>query len=393
MKITGLKSFRVNLGGQVDWGTGHNKNWFFIKIYTDEGIDGLGEVFHSIDEPAEGALKKFERWLIGKDPTRIIHHWQAIYRGWRYPLGTATLSALSAVEQALWDISGKACGLPVYKMLGGPSRNRIRVYASATVMQGHDHQGRNLAESAKNVVKAGFTALKITPQPPDYASLSPQAVLEGSVARVKAVREAVGEAVDICLDYHGRSFSPIEAVRLARAVEPYNIFFLEEPALTENPDSLVEAKAKTTIPIAAGERCVTRSCMRELISKQAVHIIQPEPLANGGILETIKVAAMAEMYHIMVAPHQASSPVSLAVCAQVDAVIPNFLIQECNVDLEAPMARDLLNPLPRIEAGYLHLPDRPGLGIELNEEAARDYPPLPYDRPVIIGQDGSIGLE
>jgi galactonate dehydratase len=393
MKITGLKTFLVNLGGRVDWGTGHNKNWFFVKIYTDEGIDGLGEVFHSLDEPAVGALKKFERWLIGKDPTRIIHNWQAIYRGLRYPLGTATLSALSAVEQALWDISGKACGLPVYKMLGGPIRDRIRVYASATVMQGHDHQGQNLAKSAQKVAEAGFTALKITPQPPDYVSLSPQAVLAGSVARVKAVREAVGEAVDICLDYHGRSFSPIEAIRLARALEPYHIFFLEEPALTENPDSLVEAKAKTTIPIAAGERCVTRSCMRELISKQAVHIIQPEPLANGGILETIKVAAMAEMYHIMVAPHQASSPVSLAVCAQIDAVIPNFLIQECNVDLESSLARDVLNYLPQIEDGYLRLPDRPGLGIELNEDATKDYPGKPYDRPVIIGQDGAIGLE
>ena len=317
MKITGLKTFFANPGGQVTWGTGNTKNYVFVKVTTDAGIDGLGEAFHSLDEPVEGALRKFERWLVGQDPTCITHNWQAIYRGLRYPLGTAELSALSAVEHALWDIAGKAACLPVYKLLGGPTRDRIRVYAS-----GRFFSGRDLAGAARRLVEAGYTAVKFTPQPPDYAQKSAQAVLDDSVERVRAVREAVGGDVDICLDYHGRSFSPSEAVRLARALEPYNVFFLEEPALSENPDSLLEAKAKTSIPIAAGERAVLRGTMRELIAKQAVHIIQPEPTANGGILETIKLAAMAEMYHIMVAPHQACGPVSLTVCAHIDASIP-----------------------------------------------------------------------
>jgi galactonate dehydratase len=388
MRITSVKPFFVNPGGQVSWGTGNEKNYVFVKVYTDDGINGLGEAFHSLDEPIEGALSKFERWLVGKDPTRITHNWQAIYRGLRYPLGTATLSALSAVEHALWDIAGKTCWLPIYKMLGGPARDRIRVYASGRFFGGGD-----LVAAARRVADAGYTALKFAPQPPDYAQKSRQAALTESVARVRSVREAVGEEVDVCLDYHGRSFSPIEAIRLARALEPYNIFFLEEPALTENPDSLVEAKTKTSIPIAAGERAVTRDTMRELIARQAVHIIQPEPTANGGILETIKLAGMAEMYHIAVAPHQACGPVSLAVCAHIDASIPNFQIQELNLDLDEQCLKDVLINTLQVENGYLELSEEPGLGIKLKEEAVNDYAFKPYDRPVVVNQDGSIGLE
>jgi galactonate dehydratase len=378
MKIAAVKTFMVNPGHRVPWGTGYGKNYAFVKVYTDAGIDGLGEAFHSLDEPIEGTIRKFERWLIGKDPTRIAYNWSAIYRGLRYPLGTAELAALSAVEHALWDIAGKACGLPVYKMLGGPTRNHIRVYASPNAFVGN-----TLVEQAKNAVAAGFTALKFAPQPDEYATKSTDQVLTESIQRVQMVREAVGKEIDICLDYHGRSFSPADAIRLAKALEPYNIFFLEEPALSENPDSLVEAKAKTNIPIAAGERCVTRDSMRQLIEKRAVHIIQPEPTANGGILETVKLAAMAELNHVVVAPHHACGPVALAVCTHIDATIPNFLIQECNVDLNSQCVRDVIVNPPRIENGFLTLPDLPGLGAELNEGAVRDYPP----------RDGSIGLE
>jgi galactonate dehydratase len=388
MQITGLRPFFVNPGGIASWGTGHVKNYVFVKVYTDAGIDGLGEAFHSLDEPIEGALRKFERYLVGRDPTRIQHNWQAIYRGLRYPLGTAELAALSAVEHALWDIAGKACGLPVYKMLGGETRDRIRLYASPGALKGAD-----LAEAAAGAVRRGFTALKITPQPNDYPGKPAQLVLRESLERVAAVRNAVGPDVDIALDYHGRSFSPVEAVRLAQALSPYNIFFLEEPALSESPDSLVEVKAKTTIPIAAGERCVTRADMRRLIEKRAVDIFQPEPTANGGILETFKLAALAEMQQIVVAPHQACGPVSLAVCAHIDASIPNFLIQELNFDLDSQCLRDVISRMPTIRDGYLQLPERPGLGVELNEDAAAAYPARPYDRPLIACADGSIGLE
>ena len=395
MKITHLKVFVANPGRRVSWGTGWGHNSVLVKIYTDEGIEGLGEAFHSLDEPIEGSLRKFERWLIGKDPTRILHNWQAIYRGLRYPLGTAELAGLSAVELALWDIAGKACGLPVYKMLGGPTRDRVRLYASGYLCQPRHfgRAGENLVGACRECVESGFTAVKFTPQPDDYKGKSPEYVHRMAVERVRSVREAVADSVDICLDYHGRSFSVTEAVRLAQAIEPYHPMFLEEPALTENPDALVEAKMKTTIPIAGGERCNSRERLRELLEKRALHVLQPEPTCNGGILETVRWAFMCELYHVMLAPHQACGPVSLMACGHIDASISNFLIQECNVDVDDPFLRDLFSPMPVIVDGYLELPDGPGLGIELNEEALPKYPRKPYDRPVIIQQDGAIGLE
>ena len=395
MKITHLKVFVANPGRKVTWGTGWGKNTILVKIYTDEGIDGLGEAFHSLDEPIEGALRKIERWLKGKDPTRILHNWQGVYRGLRYPLGTAELSALSAVEQALWDIAGKACGLPVYKMLGGPTRDRVRLYASGYLCQPRHFQlpGDDLVGAATGCVAKGFTAVKFTPQPDDYEGKSPEYVHRAAVERVRSVREAVGDDIEICLDYHGRSFSVTEAVRLAQAVEPYHPMFLEEPALTEDPDALVEARRKTSIPIAGGERCNTRAGLREVLEKRALHILQPEPTCNGGILETVKWAFLCELGHVVLAPHQACGPVSLLACAHIDAAIDNFLIQECNVDVEDPFFKDLFSPMPVIRDSHLELPDRPGLGIELNEDAVKKYPRKPADRPVILRHDGAIGLE
>ena len=395
MKITHLNVFVANPGHKVSWGTGWGKNTILVKVYTDETIDGLGEAFHSLDEPIEGALLKFERWLKGKDPTQILHNWQALYRGLRYPLGTAELAALSAVEQALWDIAGKACGLPVYRMLGGPTRNRIRLYASGYLCQPRhfNRPGDDLVEACQATVRRGFTAVKFTPQPDDYQGKSPEYIYRAAVERVRSVRQAVGDDIDICLDYHGRSFSVTEAVRLAQAIEPYHPMFLEEPALSETPDALAEAKMKTSIAIAGGERCNSRERLREMLEKRAVHILQPEPICNGGILETVKWAFMCELYHVVLAPHQACGPVSLLVDCHIDAAIPNFLIQECNVDVDDPFLNDLFHPMPVIEDGYLKLPDRPGLGIELDEEAVAKYERKPYDRPVIVERDGAIGLE
>lgn len=407
MQITDVRLFLVDRGDRPGWGTGFGPNWAFVRIDTDSGHHGVGEAFHSLDEPVGAALRKFRRWLVGEDPTRIIHNWNAIYRGLRYPLGTGSLSALSAIEHAMWDILGKQAGLPVYKMLGGPVRDRVRVYANPTGFKadGEDDNRTKgtgfygdtalISRRSKAAVDAGFTAVKFAPQPDDYAEKSSHQVFVEMVDRVRAVREAVGDDVDIALDYHGRSFSPVEAIRLAQAIEPYHPLFLEEPALTEHPDALAEVKAKSHIPIAAGERAVTRDLMRTLIEKCAVHIIQPEPTANGGIMETVKMAAMAELYGITVAPHMAVGGVALTVCAHIDAVIPNFLIQEYNssVKPDSQVTRDVIINPPRIVNGHLELPEGPGLGIDVNIEAAADYPPNPYDRPVMIAPDGSVTLE
>ena len=388
MKITGVKVFHL-YPGTDESGNRRGKYWnfVFVKVYTDAGIDGVGEAFASGKaKTTEAAVYEYERWLVGKDPTEVLRNWLAYYRGSRYPLGTATKAALSAVEIALWDISGKACGLPVYKMLGGPVRDRIRLYASMAV-------GPDLSEIA-DVVERGFTAVKFGPQPDGYEAMPPGQVLAESVARVRRAREVAGPGVDILLDYHGRSFSPTEAIKFANALEDDPPFFIEEPAMTETPDSLVEVKSKTTIPIAGGERCVHRETLREIVEKRAVHILQPEPCANGGILETIKWAAMCELYHIVIAPHQSISPISLTAAAHIDACVPNFLIQECNtMDLYSPWVKDVFPELPVIEDGYMMLPDKPGLGIEIDEDAIADYEWEPVDRPVMIERDGAIGLE
>ncbi len=388
MKITEVKVFHLYPGADES-GNRRGKYWnfVFVKVYTDAGIDGVGEAFASGKaKTTEAAVREYERWLVGKDPTEVLRNWLAYYRGSRYPLGTATKAALSAVEIALWDISGKACGLPVYKMLGGPVRDRIRLYAS--MPPGPDFSG------LEEMVKKGFTAVKFGPQPDGYEAMTPRQVLAESINRVKRAREVAGPDVDILLDYHGRSFSPTEAIKLAHALEDDPPLFIEEPAMTEAPDSLVEVKSKTTIPIAGGERCVHRETLREILEKRAVHILQPDPCANGGILETIKWAAMCELYHIVIAPHQSISPISLTAAAHIDACVPNFLIQECNtVDLYAPWVKDVFPELPVIEDGHMMLPDKPGLGIEIDEDAIADYEWEPVDRPVMIEADGAIGLE
>ncbi len=199
------------------------------------------------------------------------------------------------------------------------------------------------------------------------------------VGRVRRVRETVGDDVEICLDYHGRSISPAEAIRLAREIEPYHPFFLEEPALTENPDSLVQIKGQTAIPIAGGERVVHRDLFKSVIEKRAVDILQLEPTACGGILETVKRAAVAELYHVVLAPHHAGSPVALCACA--------------HTDVGSPLNRDLFSGMPRVTGGWIEMTGAPGIGLEFNEEAAGDHPPKTWDRPVVIEADGSIGLE
>jgi galactonate dehydratase len=397
MKIIDIKVFLINKGEKVSFGTGWGKNYIIVKVFTDEDLTGLGEAFgtgKALTE--EAAVKEFTRWLIGKDPTEVLKNWYAYYRGSRYPLGTATLSALSAIEQALWDISGKVAGLPIYKMLGGAVRDRIRLYGSSYLVHTKnwdEDDPEYFAEGCREAVRRGFTGIKITPQAPGWNTKSPRENLAESVKRVSIAREAMGPDNDVMIDYHGRSFSPAEAIQFGKSVEEFNIFFLEEPALTENPASLAFIRDNVHIPIAGGERCVTRNLMKELLPSGAIDIFQPEPAANGGIMETIKWAAMAELYHIVLAPHHACGPVSFLANIHIDACVPNFLIQECHVDFESDFIRDVFDHDMVMKNGYLELPDRPGLGIEINEEAVLKYSYKPYDRPVVIMKDGSIGLE
>jgi galactonate dehydratase len=375
---------------RVSFGTGWGKNWIFVKVYTDDGVEGVGEAFGTGQDLAVAALLEgFKRWLVGKDPTRIIHHWQALVRSARYPMGTASMSAVSAVELALWDINGKALGVPVYRLLGGPCRDRVRVYAGGLLVPGY----RDQVEGAQAAVERGFRAIKCWPQPAEYAGAHASAVAEHARALVRALRGAVGSGIGLCMDYHGRSFSPAEALQIVKALEGEHLLFVEEPTLYDNVDSLVELKAKTTVPIAAGEKIVGRAQWRELISKRAVDIIQPDPVVCGGIAETLKLAAMAEAYHILLAPHHASGPVSLAACAHIAACVPNFFALEYGL-VDSECARAIVREQPQVADGFMALPTAPGLGVEFNEAAALEYPYRPFDRPVVIDQgDGAVDFE
>ena len=368
MKITKIETFHVK------------PRWFFLKMYTDEGIIGYGEpTLEGRTKTVEAAIRELERYLIGKDPLKIEHHWQAMYKGTFYRGGPVLMSAISGVEQAMWDILGKKLGAPVYQLLGGACRNKIRVYTHIS--------GRTPEEYAKNAltkVEQGFTALKTTlfeaVKPVDSLSL-----VEKTVERFRAIREAVGDDVDMAVDCHGR-LSPAMAVRIAKALEPYYPMFLEEPCLPENVDAMAIIARSTSIPIATGERLFTRWGFREVLEKQAASIIQPDLSHAGGIMECKKIAAMAETYYVALAPHCPLGPIALASCIQLDACTPNFLIQE-----QVTLGEGYLEEPFKLKDGYVEVPKKPGLGIELNDDfIKRKIYSGEWETPRFYYENGSV---
>lgn len=335
--------------------------WSFLKMHTDEGLVGYGEpIVEGRARTVAMAVQELEGYLIGQDPRNVEHHWQAMYRQTFYRGGPILVSAISGIEQAMWDIKGKALGVPVYEMLGGACRDKIRIYAHTG--------GRTPEEAAANArsrVQQGFTALKTSVPGPVRIIDNPQMV-ENIVNNFAAIREAVGKSVDVAIDFHGR-ISPAMAVRLCQALEPYQPMFVEEPVLPENVDALVTVARSTTIPIATGERLFTKWDFREVVEKQAAAVLQPDLCHAGGILEVKKIAALGELYYSAIAPHNPLGPISLASCIQLDACIPNFLVQE-----HVSLGEGYLKQPFVLENGYIPLPKGPGLGIELDDEALAD---------------------
>jgi galactonate dehydratase len=349
MKITKLETFFVK------------PRWVFLKMHTDEGLVGWGEpIVEGWSRTTVAAVHEMGRYLIGQDPRRIEHHWQALYRGAFYRGGPILCSALSGIDQAMWDILGKSLGVPAYQLLGGAVRDKIRIYTGI----GGNTEEACLA-SGRAAREAGFTATKTCPFGSVRFAESPEFV-EGTVARMAALREGAGKGVDIAVDFHGR-VSPAMAIRLARALEPFDPLFIEEPCLPENVDALVTIARSTSIPIATGERLFTRFGFREVLEKGAAAILQPDVSHAGGISEVRKIAAMAEPYYAAIAPHCPLGPIALAACLQVDACTPNFLCQE-----QVCLGEGYLkNPFVH-EAGYIPVPTGPGLGIEVDEGAFAD---------------------
>jgi galactonate dehydratase len=331
--------------------------WIFLKVHTDAGITGLGEpLLEGRARTIATAIEEIAPYLIGKDARQVMHHWQAIYRHAFYRGGPILTSALSGIDQALWDIKGKALGVPVYELLGGPTRNRVRVYAHVRD-----------ADGARAAVAKGFTALKTGPyKDRPFRIIDNRAAVRKVEESFAAMRDAVGDEIDIAIDFHG-AVPPQTAMLLIKALEPYQPFFIEEPVQCQNVDVLADIAAKTHLPIAAGERIFTKWGFRELLEKRAVSILQPDICHAGGISEVRAIAAMAEAWYAAIAPHNPMGPISLASGLQIAAAIPNFLCQE-QVSLGEGY---LKNPFV-VENGYVAVPQGPGLGVELDEDAMAD---------------------
>lgn len=368
MKITRLETLLVQ------------PRWLFLKMHTDTGLVGYGEpVVEGRAHTVRQAVHELEEYLIGQDPRRIEHHWQSIYRSAFYRGGPVLTSALSGIEQAMWDLLGKSLGVPVYQLLGGACRDRLRMYAHC-----NGETAEEAVAAARARVADGYTALKTGVGKCPARQIESPAWMEQVVGRFAAMREAIGPNVDLAIDFHGQ-ISPALAVRLARALEPYHPMFIEEPCLPENVDTLVTVARSTPIPIATGERLFTKWGFREVLEKQAAVVVQPDLCHAGGILEGKKIAAMAECYYAGVAPHNPLGPISLAACLQLDACIPNFLVQE-----QVSLGEGYLKEPFKLVDGYIELPTKPGLGVELDDEAVARKLGHDWRTPRFFHEDGSV---
>jgi galactonate dehydratase len=374
--IRGVRTVAVGAG----W-----RNYVFVLVDTDDGITGLGEAsLGGQTNAVMGAIKDLEPLLLGADATRIEHLWQQAYRHAFWHGGPTFLSALAGIEVALWDIQGQALGVPIYRLLGGPVRDRIRAYANGPRGDTPDE----MARSAADLMVRGYTALKMAPWEA-MPILAGRGCIEAGVAKVRAVREAVGPDIELMVDAHGR-LSPPVAARAAKALAPLGITFLEEPVLPGHDPALIRVARKSPVPIAVGERHYTRRDFTELLASRTIGVVQPDIIQSGGLAEARRIAALAEMHFVAVAPHNPWSWVNTMASLHLDAVTPNFLMQEVITDAE-PWKDAIVSPHPEIDAdGFFALPSAPGLGITLDLEAAKRFPPVVGRPPALWHDDGSV---
>ena len=369
---------------------GAGKNLCFVRIDTDEGIHGWGECYTQADRDVQitAHIDMLKRYLVGRAPTNIKHFMQVVYDDFAGRRGAMDLwCAVSGLEHAMWDILGKVSGQPVYKLLGGPVRSKIRVYANGWGGGGWD--SADLADRASQIVERGFTALKFDPIPGPWRTFVSKDVERQAVENVRAVRQAVGTDVDILVEMH-RRLAPMHAVKIAREIEQYEPFWYEEPVLAENIDALASAKRNINIPVVTGEELYTKFEFREVFEKQAADIINPDVCNVGGILELKEIAAMAEPYFVVVSPHNYNSTtLGLAATINASATMPNFLITEYFVNFEE-LGRDIATQPFQVENGYINLPESPGLGIDLDEESLAKYPYQEFPKRTIrtYGEEG-----
>ncbi len=379
MRITGAKIFQISIGGRYP---------VLVQLFTDTGISGLGDaaVAYGAGTKAAAAMVKelAKKFILGKDPFNIEALWSEMYDHtfWAKGGGPIIFAGISAIEQALYDIKGKALNVPVYDLLGGKIRDKARVYANGWSFRANEPNEYALA--AEKVVNDGYTAMKLYPlstslndaeghiRHVSHRSIDRKAE-DLAVARVRAVREAVGPEIDLMLDMSAE-LTTDAIIRIARKVEDQDIMFLEEPVDPFNVEALKKVSEQVQMPIAVGERLYTRYGFRRVMELQAADILQPDIGNTGGIMETKKIAAMAEVYNMRIQPHTCSSPVATAAALQLDACIPNFFIQEI-YPYRIPEHFQIVDHAPELDIknSYLTIPDKPGLGVELDEEKVKPF--------------------
>jgi galactonate dehydratase len=358
LKITDVKTFVVG----NPW-----KNWVFVKVITDEGLTGIGEATGGLQAmPNAAAVREMRPLYIGRDPRNVVEIWDRMHKG----LYLGRTPAMAGVEMACWDILGKSLGVPVWQLLGGRLRTRVRAYANGWYRGPRDPKA--FAEQARRVAEMGYTALKFDPFGSNFRFLSRDEE-RLSLAIVEAVRNAVGDGLDLLIEAHDR-FAPATAVRLAHALAEFRPMWFETPVASNDIEATLEVARQVPIPVASGERLATLEEFARLAAGKVVSILQPEVLKIGGIGQMMAVAAVADAHKAFLAPHCAQSPLTTVVNAHIDAAIPNFLIQETFDDFLEPWARDIMTGTVEIREGYITVPEAPGLGVDLLEEEAARHP-------------------
>jgi len=379
MKITKLTTYRIP------------PRWMLLKIETDEGIVGWGEpVIEGKARTVEAAVHEFSQYLVGQDPRRINDLWQVMYRGGFYRGGAILMSAIAGIDQALWDIKGKALGVPVYELLGGLVRDRMKTYSWV----GGDRPA-DVIDGIKSLREAGFDTFKMNGTE-EFGLIESAAAVDTAVARIAEIREAFGNEIEFGIDFHGRVAAPMAKV-LLRELEPYRPLFVEEPVLAEQAEYYPRLAESTSIPLAAGERMFSRFEFKNVFQAGGISIVQPDLSHAGGISECVKIAGMAEAYDVALAPHCPLGPVALAACLHVDFVSYNAVLQEQSMGIHYNKGGELLDYVVnkedfKIENGYIKPLPKPGLGVVVDEqrviEASRNAPD--WSNPLWRHADGSV---
>lgn len=365
MKVTDIKPFVVDC---------FRTNFVFVKIYTDEGITGIGEGTLEYKEKAFlGALEHIKEYLVGKNPLDVEQHFHNIYRDAYWRGGPVLMSALSATEMALWDILGKHLNVTVYQLLGGKINDKVRIYVNGWFAGAKEPE--EFAAKAKEAVKRGVAAMKWDPFGKSYLDIS-NAALDKALRCVAAVREAVGNSVDLLIEGHGR-FNIPTGIKIAKELEQFKPMFFEEPTPPDSLEALKAVRDKSPVAISAGERLYTRWDYRRFFDIMPADYIQPDISHAGGIMELKKIAAEAECRYIPFAPHNPSGPVANAATLQLAANTPNFCILEIMYS-DVEWRKDITNESLEYKDGYITIPDKPGLGIEVNEEECLKHPYKPH---------------